>query len=320
MKSKKTTDSDSSNTATPKRILFPDFKILETFVRLAKEEAHNYHRVADQLGVSQPLVTTRIKQLEEYLRVPLFKSDRGRTALTPKGEEFLVLAERLIGMRKMIEAFRDPSSVRGIVRLGVSESIVHTWLPMFMRQLKEVYPDLEIELEVDISPKLLNGLLTEDLDLAFLLEPVSAPNVRSRTLCSFPVAFIAGQEFAFTGEPVLLKDIARHRIITFARNTQPYMALRKLFDSHGLHATTWASASLEAVVQMALDGLGIAAIPPAIIDQKIDVRKKLRRLNAEIELPDLKYLVSWRTTPDDATVQKVADIAMSVARGWPKSR
>jgi DNA-binding transcriptional LysR family regulator len=79
----------------------------------------------------------RIGQLEEFLKTHLFERDKNNhrlPVLSPQGRELLVHATRLIRMRdETSDVFRDPSSVRGIMRLGVSESIVHTWLPTMLR-------------------------------------------------------------------------------------------------------------------------------------------------------------------------------------------
>jgi DNA-binding transcriptional LysR family regulator len=316
---------DSVEESTPrKKINSIDFKVLEAFV--AVEGEGGFHRAAEKLKITQPMVSTRIDQLEELLDIHLFERDehdRRLPALTPKGREGLVYAKRLVSLREeMKEAFRDPLTVHGIIRLGVSESIVHTWLPTLIKRVAEIYPNLRPEIEVDISPKLLDGLVMRDLHLALLLDPINDPNVRSRRLCEFPVAFIASKKIKFPKESIALEDIVKHRIITFAPHTQPYAALRDLVDSNELDATIWASASLETVVRLALDGSGVAVIPPDIIGNRADTRNKLRRLNTKIKLPNLVYAVSWLSAQDgidDNTVRKVVEIAIKVAQEWPKS-
>jgi DNA-binding transcriptional LysR family regulator len=304
-----------------KKIHSLDFEIVKTFKAVA--ESDSFHDAAKKLRASQPRVSQRIKQLEELLGsdTPLFDRDRrGRrlNALTPRGQEFRVHADRLIRMCNDIEdRFCDSSTVAGIVRIGVSESIVHTWLPALLKQIHATYPGLDVEIEVDVTPKLQDLLAGRKLNLAFLLKPVVALGLRSRSLCKFPVAFVASREMAFPRGPLTLEDIAKgnRRIITFARNTQPYKVLQDRLDDRGIHATIWASASLEAVVRLAVEGLGIAVIPPAILLEKADARDRLRRLNATIKLPPLDYAVSWWGT--DSTVQKVIDMALGIARGWP---
>lgn len=289
-----------------------DFKTLETFIWVAS--LRSFRRAAEKLNTTQPAVSTRIAQLERFLGQRLLERDRRMVAPTPKGQEFLAHAQRLIRLRgEMIEAVGDDSTVRGIVRLGVSESIVHTWLPALMKRLNEAYPNLELEIEVDVSPKLLDSLTARDLDLAFLVGPIGNPNLHSRPLCSFPLAFVACDKILIPRTPMTLERIAGHPLITFSRNTQPHKALRELLAGKGLRATIHASASLEAVVRMALDGIGIALIPPAIIEKKAEAREKLRRLNTRIRLPDLDYVMSWPAAPDNPAAQKVAQIALQVA-------
>jgi|SRR5580704_1720766 DNA-binding transcriptional LysR family regulator len=289
-----------------------DFKTLETFVWVAN--LRSFRGAAEKLHTTQPAVSMRIAQLEEALKVPLFERERRRVAPTEKGRELIGYAERLLRLRaEMIEAVGDPSTMRGRVRLGVAETIVHTWLPAFIERINTAYPNLELEIEVDISPNLRDRLVGRDLDLAFLLGPASHPNIHSRPLCAFPLAFMAHSDLKLGKKPVPLAEIARHPVITYSRNTEPYAALRELFARAGLQPTIHASASLATVVHMALGGIGIAALPPAIL-AGLAARGRLRAITTEAELPDLNFVVCWPAAPESIAVQKVAGIATQVAQ------
>jgi len=289
-----------------------DFKTLETFVWVAN--LRSFRGAAEKLHATQPAISMRIAKLEDFLGVRLLERDRRLVAPTQKGQELLGHAERLMRLRaEMIEAIGDRSTMRGIVRLGVSETIVHTWLPELIERVNTAYPNLELEIEVDISPNLRDRLVAKDLSLAFLLGPVSNPNVHSRPLCSFPLAFVASDKIRIAKKAAPLDVIAKWPIITFSRNTQPYIVVRELFARQGLRATIHASASLATVVRMALDGIGIAVIPPAILHNVAAVGK-LRRLQTKAKLPNLNFVVSWPATPDSYAAQKVAEIAISVAK------
>lgn len=308
-----------------------EFKMLEMFLAVALSAG--FRKAAERSNYHQPLLTKCMDQLEEFLDVELFERDERRSIdpgsprrrrlgrLTPAGQKFRVHAEQLIRMREdVVDMFRDRSTVRGIVRIGVSESIVHTWLPELLKQVTAAYPNLDIEIEVDISPKLRDLLVAGELDIAFLLGPINAPNLRGLQLCEFPVKFIASEKFA---GPITLQEIVNrnYRIITFARETQPHMALRNQLDRLNGRATIWASASLEAVVRLAREGLGIAVIPPDILRNKAGV-SRLRPLNTNIDLPPLDYWASWsgasRATNDNI-VQAVIGTAMKIAKEWPKA-
>jgi DNA-binding transcriptional LysR family regulator len=289
-----------------------DFKALETFIWVANLKS--FRRAADRLHTTQPAVSMRIAQLEQVLGTRLLERDKRLVAATPKGQELLIHAERLIRMRAdMVESIGDRAAIRGIVRLGVSESIVHTWLPALIERVNAAHPNLELEIEVDISPNLHERLVTKDLNLAFLVGPTNNPDIYNRPLCSFGVAFVAASKIRFPRKAVDLNDIVKWPIITFSRNTQPYINLRDLFARNGLRPTMHASASLATAVRMALDGIGIAVIPPAIL-KNVAPAGKLRRLATKIDLPPLNFVASWPTTPDNPVARRVAEIAIDVAQ------
>jgi DNA-binding transcriptional LysR family regulator len=289
-----------------------DFKSLETFLWVAN--LRSFRGAAEKLNTTQPAVSMRIAQLEDLLGVRLLERDRRIVAPTPKGQELIGYAERMMRLRaEMLEAVGDRSAMRGIVRLGCSETIVHTWLPTLIERVNAAYPNLELEIEVDITPNLRERLAARDLDIALLLGPIGDPHIHSRPLCAFPLAFMAGKQVKLPKEAVGLEQIAKFPIVTFSRNTQPHIALRDMFTRAGLAVTIHASASLATVVRMALDGIGIAVIPPAILDNVVGV-SKLRTVNTAVKLPSLNFVVAWLSSPDSIAAQKVADIAQVVAR------
>lgn len=290
-----------------------DFKALETFVWVAN--LRSFHGAADKLHTTQPAISTRIAQLEDFLGTRLLERDRRRqVAPTAKGLELLVHAERLLRLRaEMIEVVGDGAAIRGIVRLGVSESIVHTWLPTLIEQVNAAYPNLELEIEVDNSANLHERLVAKDLHVAFLLAPAGNPHVHTRPLCTFAVEFVAAPKLRLPNKKIELPDIAKWPIVTFARNTQPYIALRELFSRNGLRPTIHASASLATVVRMALDGIGIAVMPPAIL-KNVAPAGKLRRLKTPVQLPPLDFVVAWPASPASPAAQKVVETAVDIAR------
>ena len=288
-----------------------DFKSIETFLWVAN--LRSFRGAAEKLNTTQPAVSMRIAQLEDTLGVRLLERDRRLVAPTPKGHELVGYAERLMRLRaELIEAVGDRSSMRGMVRLGCSETIVHTWLPALIERVNAAYPNLELEIEVDITPNLRARLVARDLDLALLLGPVGDPNIHSRTLCAFPLAFVASPRLKLPNRPMTLEQIAKFPIVTFSRNTQPYIVLREMFARAGLPVTVHASASLATVVRMALDGIGMAVIPPAILDN-VAAPGKLRQVKTTVKLPSLNFVVSWPSSPDSFAAEKVAEIAVRVA-------
>lgn len=289
-----------------------DLRNLETFVWIA--HLGGFRAAADKLNATQPAVSQRIAQLELELGVRLFDREPRGVSLTAKGRELLPYAERMLQLRAdMLDVAREKESMRGVVRLGVAETIVHTWLAALIERMHSVYPALTLEIEVDTTPQLRDRLMAHQLDVAFLLGPVSEPRMKNVPLSSYPMAWIADPRLDLGPEPVPLATLARWPIITYPRNTRPHMLVREMMARLGLpNLRMYGNASLSTIVRMTLDRIGVSAMPPVVIEREL-AENLLRRVRAEEELPDLDFNATYPAKPDSYMAEKVVEIARELA-------
>jgi DNA-binding transcriptional LysR family regulator len=289
-----------------------DLRNLETFVWVA--QLGGFRAAADKLHTTQPAISARIAILEDELRVKLFDREQRRATLTAKGFELLGYAERMLQLRAdMMQAVTEKMAMRGLIRLGVAETIVHTWLSRLIERLHAVYPSVTLEIEVDTTPNLRAALVAHQLDVAFLLGPVSEARVKNLPLCAYPLAWIASPKLELPAEPVPIAALARWPIITYPRNTRPYLEIQELFGRVDLPAPRlYGNASLSTIVRMTIDGIGVSAIPPAIIGREL-AEKKLRLVRADRSLPDLNFVAAYPVKPDSYIAAAVAELARDIA-------
>jgi DNA-binding transcriptional LysR family regulator len=290
-----------------------DFRSIETFLWVVK--LGSFRGAAQRLNTTQPAISQRIAQLEREMGVKLLNRDHRVASPTPSGRQMMVYAEKLIGLRsEMLAEVGDRSAMRGVLRLGVAETIVHTWLPSLIKSVNTTYPNLSLEIEVDISPNLNAQLLAQEIELAFVLGPSSASGVRNRVLCDYPIGFLASPALGLGEGPVGLRDLARFPIITFPRKTQPYETVRSLFNRPDLPPIRLhASASLATVIHMAIEGLGIAVIPDAIVENEL-ADGRLQRIDTDLKITPLTFSASWLASPEIVAVERVADLAVRIAQ------
>lgn len=273
----------------------------------------SFRRAAEKLHTTQPAVSQRIAALEAELGVRLLERTKRAVALTERGRALLAGAEGLLRSASALRAsVVAEDAVRGTLRLGVSETIVHTWLPAFVERVSGRYPKLSIEIEVDITPDLTERLRRHDIDLAFLLGPVPGAAMRNIPLCRFPLGFLASPSLGLPSGSAPLTRLAQHPLVTFSRRTHPYRVLAALFGALPNPPRIHASASLATALRMAVDGIGIAVIPPAIATAEI-ASGRLAVIPCEAALPDLAFTASWAATADEHMAEAVAGIAGEVA-------
>jgi DNA-binding transcriptional LysR family regulator len=289
-----------------------DLRNLETFVWVA--QLGGFRAAADKLHTTQPAISARIAILEDELRVKLFDREQRRATLTAKGFELLGYAERMLQLRAdMMQAVTEKMAMRGLIRLGVAETIVHTWLSRLIERLHAVYPSITLEIEVDTTPNLRAALVAHQLDIAFLLGPVNESRIKNLPLCAYPLAWVANPKLDLPQEPVPLAGLARWPIITYPRNTRPYIEIQELFARADFPAPRlYGNSSLSTIVRMTLDGIGVSAIPPVVIGREL-AEKKLRLVRAERGLPDLNFTAAFPVKPDSYIAAAVAELAREIA-------
>lgn len=290
-----------------------EFKAIETFLWVVT--LGSFRKAAQKLNTTQPAISQRIAQLESELGVKLLQRDRRATLPTPAGRQMMTYSERLIGLRaEMLSVVRDRAATAGVLRLGVSETIVHTWLSRLIEAVNAAYPSLSLEIEVDITPNLRARLLAQEIDLAFLLGPLSAPTIRNRVLCDYPNAFVANPSLGLGNGPKTVRDLAQVPIITYSRRTQPYENVRSLFNRPDLPPIRLhASASLATVIHMAIEGIGVAVIPTAIVRNEL-ASGRLQLIQTDVDIPKLTFSASWLSSPDTLAVELVAELAVQCAQ------
>ena len=74
-----------------------------------------------------------------------------------------------------------------------------------------------------------------------------------------------------------------------------------------------ASASIATVIHMAIEGIGIAVIPTAIVESEL-AEGRLQLLSTNLQLPLLTFSASWLASPDTVAVELVADLAGKIAQ------
>ena len=293
-----------------------DFRSLEVFYWVV--QLGGFRRAAAKLNTTQPAVSSRITALEAAMGGALL--DRGRRralALTPRGTELLGYAGRMLALQGELQAaMGGPDAARGLggtVRLGVSETVVHTWLSNLIRRVREVHPLVTVDIAVDISSSLRAALLAGEMDAAILLGPVLSPRLRTLPLCGYPLAWVARPGLLPGPRPVPLADLLAHPVLTYARGTAPHDGLAALCSRPGLPAARiFSNSSLASIVRMALDGIGVGLIAPAAIAREL-VAGDLEVIQDEPAVPPLVFEACWADAPGSSLCAAVARLAQEVA-------
>jgi len=222
-----------------------DIKVrdLEMVVLLA--ETLNFHVVADTLGISQPAVTKRLKELERHVRARLFERDHSSVrGLTSHGRRFLGRARlsaehcRLGIAEVQTGVDREEPSFRAGLSLDLDLdliSVLHAVsLPLF--------PELRLECSTDFSGDLVEALLEKRIEIALLISPPQTGKVNLLLVRRSPFHLAMRADHPLASKRTLrLEDTGHYPWIFFNRRSHPLLhdrILRKADDHCIGHAIT----------------------------------------------------------------------------------
>ena len=271
-------------------------------------------RAAEQMHLSQPAVSARIAGLEAVIHASLFERSAAGVRLTRAGEALMVHAERI---EAEIEAIREaviaPGDLGGLLRLGVAETVAQAWLPDFVARLAERYPRLTLELTVDISRNLRDGLLGRTLDLAVLMGPVSDYAIDNLDLPPFALGW-------FRAARRKSVDLASVPVISYARNTRPFREIRdELRARYGSGVRLFPTTSLSAGFEMVAADLGVGALPEALAQEML-AAGRIAPFDPGWQPAALHFTASWRAESGDFTIGRAAELARETARDYASGK
>ncbi|WP_414439362.1 LysR family transcriptional regulator [Burkholderia sp. 22PA0106] len=294
-----------------------NIRFLETFIWLARLQ--NFRLTAEKLHTTQAAVSSRIAALEESFDVRLFDRNSRSATLTPAGRKMLSYAERIVRlgdeMRREVE---DTDGDAGLIRIGVIESIVHSWFPALMAQIRERFPRLEVEVTSDTTIHLVQWLRTDAVDLTLQIDTLADREFVNAPLCEFPMRWVASPTLGLGGERITLEQLAEHPVISFARHSGPHTALEREF-SRAVERPVRVNciSSVAAIVRLVADGFGVAALPPAIIERELR-DGSLEVLDADSNFTPMP-LVACHRLPHPLSA-RIAELAADTARAFMAAR
>lgn len=293
-----------------------NLKFLETFVWVAR--LRNFSVAADKLCTTQAAVSNRIATLERELGVRLFERDLRTVSLTSHGQRALPQAEAIVRMVGELERLvGDSGQMRGNVMIGTVDTVVYAWLPRLIERVKEAYPNVTIDLNVDTSLNLARQIQDGQIDLGLIMGPVVAPHIRNIELGVFDCLWIGSPRLTLKPGRLAITDLVDYPVFAYSKGSQPHQSVLRAIELAGIGAgaiRVFNSNSLATITRLIRDGVGVAVLPQVVVQEFLD-NGELDVLDVEAKLPPLHFHAVFTDTPGNALPALIADMAVEIAAG-----
>jgi DNA-binding transcriptional LysR family regulator len=235
-----------------------------------------------ELGLSPPVVSKRIKSLEERLGTRLLQRTTRQLALTESGKGFYERVVAILASVDEAEAWvsRRAAAARGLLRVSAPTSFGRMHVAPHLVDFLAAYP--EITLDLSLSDQFVD-VVAEGFDLAIRIADLQDSSLVAKRLAPVHRVLCAAPAYLDRhGEPESLAALQRHRLLL--HNADHW----RLESAAGAATVKVESAvrtnSSEVVREAVLAGMGIA------LRSTWDVGPEIESGRLRIVLPD------WRAS------------------------
>lgn len=246
------------------------YRQMECFLAVAR--LGNVSRAAEEMFLTQPTLTARLKGLEEEVGDQLFVRTSRGMRLTDAGREFVLYAERSVG--SLEDGKRRLAEMRGAaggrLALGSSPAVGTYALPGLLERFVAAYPGVTVSVRTGHSEEILEMVLKEEVQLG-LTRAMSHPEVESLTLYDDELVLVVDPGHRFTAKGAVgLEEIGQETLILFDKNSSYTEQTQALLRNAGLRELrTMEVDNIEAAKRMVEHRLGVAFLPRTAIVRSV---------------------------------------------------
>ncbi len=284
----------------------------------AAAEAGSFTHAGETLRMSQSAVSRQVSALEKDLGVALFHRHARGLVLTEQGDMLFRTASEVLNKLQTAETLLSDTTTKpaGELRITASVSLGAVWVTQRIREFIDVYPDIRVELILNDEPV---DLSMRVADVAIWAREPSQSDLIRRPLFHMQIhAFASGQYIRKFGLPRTVKDLDKHRLVSFIGNPAPHLSAINLLETLGRdgqapRVPAFRASTVLAIKYAIRTGVGIGLIPDYLTEEETELVPVLQ----EIDLPKLPvFLVYPEELKTAKKVQVFRDFLVAKARQW----
>ena len=237
---------------------------LEAFTAIA--ECGSFRLAAERLGITQPTISLRIRDLETAFGCRLFLRGKGGVRLSETGQVLLQYARRgLESLDEMELRLKTSDPLSGVLRLGSSNTFALSCLPTILAALEQTHPRLNVELTISNSITLSALLDTHKLDVAFLVESPLPPHIKSEPLALSDLAWFASPGTWIGARTIRPRDLAGLRIMTLPSPSLFHSVVSDWFAAAEEPLPTLSTCNdMVTILRLVRTGMAVSILPTSI--------------------------------------------------------
>jgi len=200
-------------------------------VFLAAARHMNFSRAAQELHLTQPAVSTQIKELAAGVGLPLFERIGRRTYLTPAGEELLQCARAIT--QRLRETDESLAQLKGVTGGRLNVAVISAgdyFFPRLLAAFGARHPGITFNLTVHNREGLLRQLAENLADLAVMVRPPRDMDTVATSFAPHPYVIVARPDHPLAAVRQIPRTaLNRERFVQREHGSDTWNSMREVF-------------------------------------------------------------------------------------------
>ncbi|MEM6535112.1 MAG: hydrogen peroxide-inducible genes activator [Pseudomonadota bacterium] len=274
----------------------PTLRQLEFLCAIDSEGS--FSRAADACHVTQPTLSSAVKEIEALLGVQLVERQSRGASLTPAGHAAVERARTILSdTADLVASARQAGTpLSGPFRLGAIPTIAPFLLPKAVAALRAAHEDLKLYLREDQTDRLLEDLRERRIDAALIALPWDAPGINTMTLAEDEFLLVAPYGHHLLARKSLRADHLSDEDVLLLDDGHCLRdhALSVCHLPTGRVSADVTATSLPTLVHMVAGGLGVSLLPRLAAEGGVTAGVEVETRAFEAPLIGRQIGIAWR--------------------------
>lgn len=236
---------------------------MKAFATIA--ELGSFSKAAEQLNLTQPALTRKIKKIESTLNKPLFERTTRKVSLTPAGKALLPIAKSLIAsLDAAIFNISDlTSNLHDTVTLSCIPTAVFYFLPCAIVQFHQRYPHIKVRIYEQGIETCMDSVRKGDVDFGINMDFITYPEVDFIPLVNEPFVLACREDHPLASRKLVeWRELVSQTLIGVRKSSGNRQLIeRSLADKPWKLDWFYEVRHLSTSLGLVEAGLGVSALP-----------------------------------------------------------
>lgn len=248
------------------------FEELKTFIAVV--EMKNFTKAAASLNLSQPSVSTHIKNLENYFGIVLINRSvkQKNIIITESGYKLYARAKEILNLLDVTysDLHNIPDIVSGTLKIGASLTIGECILPKFLSYFLKKYPYIDVEVSIKNTSSICSYVKNLSVDLGLIEGPPTVSNIKQEYFYEDSMVLAYPFSENLLSDKLCIDNLQNRNWVVREEGsgTREYLNLF-LAQNKITPKSITVLGSNYAVKEAVKNGLGITVISSLVIDQEV---------------------------------------------------